>query len=275
MTSLKAFLDKPRSGKKRVCLVTSIFHGFGKIGGFGAMAKSLAIVLVENDYEVIVVAPRRKGQEPITQVRGFTVLGLTMKELVNPSLYARIGADIYHSQSPNLMSAAAKLGRGKAKHDRQRRERRDRGEARPRSPASRAGAERATQQYLMQAGSLFSGGKRGDSEKLILKILTLVKIGKNEDNIRDDVNIRAALLIYGVFDFATMGAVAPGATPDVPEAMAEAGPKLVELMVGSYLGPESERQSKLEDPRVSPIHAADRLPPSHVVCGGADPSRRW
>jgi acetyl esterase/lipase len=27
----------------------------------------------------------------------------------------------------------------------------------------------------------------------------------------------------------------------------------------------------MSDPRVSPIHAADRLPPSHIVCGGADP----
>ncbi len=25
------------------------------------------------------------------------------------------------------------------------------------------------------------------------------------------------------------------------------------------------------DPRVSPVHAADRLPPCHVVVGGADP----
>lgn len=80
------------------------------------MAKSLAMVLVENDYEVIVVAPRRKEQEPITQTCGFTVLGLTMKELMDPRLYAKIGADLYHSQSPNLMSAAAKLGCGNAKH---------------------------------------------------------------------------------------------------------------------------------------------------------------
>jgi acetyl esterase len=85
------------------------------------------------------------------------------------------------------------------------------------------------------------------------------------------VKISAALLIYGVFDFATMGAASPVSGPNVPEEMAEAGPKLIELMVGSYLGPESERQSIMSDPRVSPIHAADRLPPSHIVCGGADP----
>jgi hypothetical protein len=55
--------------------------------------------------------------------------------------------------------------------DRARRERRDRGEERPRSPASRAGAERATQQYLNHADSLFSGGKRGDAEKLAAAVL--------------------------------------------------------------------------------------------------------
>lgn len=85
------------------------------------------------------------------------------------------------------------------------------------------------------------------------------------------VNISAALLIYGVFDFATMSATAPVAPQGVSEEMAEAGPKLVELMVGSYLGPEPERQAVMADPRVSPIYAADRLPPSHVVCGAADP----
>jgi acetyl esterase len=85
------------------------------------------------------------------------------------------------------------------------------------------------------------------------------------------VKISAALLIYGVFDFAMMGAVSALPAEGVTDEMAAAGPKLVELMVGSYLGPESERQSALADPRVSPIHAAHRLPPSHVVCGGADP----
>lgn len=80
------------------------------------MAKSLAMVLVDSGYEVVVAAPRRKGQEQVTVTRGFTVLGLTMKQLVNPCLYAKIDADLYHSQSPNLMSAAAKLGCRDAKH---------------------------------------------------------------------------------------------------------------------------------------------------------------
>ena len=110
MQSIESFLDLPSSGKRRICLVTSIFHGFGKIGGFGTMAKSLAMVLVQNNYEVIVATPRRKKQEPVTEIAGFTVLGLTMAQLLNPEVYKRIGADLYHSQSPNLMSVAAMLG---------------------------------------------------------------------------------------------------------------------------------------------------------------------
>jgi hypothetical protein len=109
-------LDNPKTGKIRICLVTSIFHGFGKIGGFGTMAKSLAMVLTESGYDVVVAVPRRQGQEPVTEVRGFTVLGLTMTQMIDPRTYARIDADLYHSQSPNLMSVAAKLGKRDAKH---------------------------------------------------------------------------------------------------------------------------------------------------------------
>jgi acetyl esterase len=82
------------------------------------------------------------------------------------------------------------------------------------------------------------------------------------------VDLKAALLIYGVFDFANMDAA--GDSPDVPAEMLEAVPKLMELMVGSYLGSERP-EALLADPRVSPIHSASALPPSHIVCGAMDP----
>lgn len=85
-----------------------------------------------------------------------------------------------------------------------------------------------------------------------------------------DVQIRAALLIYGVFDFAAMGSVAQSAVAEANPALAEAGEALTELMVGSYLGADRSA-GLLGDPRVSPIHEAGKLPPSHVVCGTADP----
>lgn len=85
----------------------------------------------------------------------------------------------------------------------------------------------------------------------------------------EEVRLRAALLIYGVFDFGKLGAVSPAAIETNP-ALAEAGEGMVELMVGAYLGPD-RTDSLVADPRVSPIHAAAKLPPSHIVCGTEDP----
>jgi acetyl esterase len=73
------------------------------------------------------------------------------------------------------------------------------------------------------------------------------------------VDIKAILLIYAALDFANMnpaGADLPG------------GANLVEMMVGSYLG--NDRESLVKDWRVSPIHAAERLPRAHILCGTAD-----
>lgn len=67
-------------------------------------------------------------------------------------------------------------------------------------------------------------------------------------------HLRAALLIYGVFDFAGVGGVL--------------APVLHEAYLGRNASPEL-----LSDPRVSPIHAAHRLPPSYVVVGDEDPLR--
>jgi acetyl esterase len=79
---------------------------------------------------------------------------------------------------------------------------------------------------------------------------------------------RAALLLYGVFDFAAMSSIEMPAELD-QTPMAAAKDRLIELMVGSYLG--RDREHHLNDPRVSPLRAAHRLPPCHVVVGGADP----
>ena len=82
---------------------------------------------------------------------------------------------------------------------------------------------------------------------------------------RSAPRVGAALLVYGVFDFATIG---DGLGPD--ERTAEIGRGMVDLMVDSYLG-ERPAPDLLRDPRVSPLHAAEHLPPSFVVVGGADP----
>jgi len=73
------------------------------------------------------------------------------------------------------------------------------------------------------------------------------------------VKLKAALLIYAALDFANMKPEGG----DLPN-----GANLVEMMVGSYL--PKNREQLIRDWRVSPIHAAERLPPCHVMCGTAD-----
>lgn len=84
----------------------------------------------------------------------------------------------------------------------------------------------------------------------------------------DPARPKAALLIYGVFDFGTFGgaSLAPAGDPKA----AAIGREMVEMMVGAYLG-RTRSEALLRDPRVSPLTAAAKLPPSHVVVGGADP----
>ena len=69
------------------------------------------------------------------------------------------------------------------------------------------------------------------------------------------------------YDVCIVGSGAGGGM--TAKVLAEAGAKLIELMVGSYLG--SDRSDELlADPRVSPIHLASKLPPSHVMVGSED-----
>ena len=84
----------------------------------------------------------------------------------------------------------------------------------------------------------------------------------------DAARPKAALLIYGVFDFGMFsdGSLAPAGDPKA----AQIGRDMVEMMVGAYLG-RTRGEALLRDPRVSPLFAAAKLPPSHVVVGSADP----
>jgi acetyl esterase len=84
----------------------------------------------------------------------------------------------------------------------------------------------------------------------------------------DAARPEAALLIYGVFDFGMFSDVSLAPAGDAKAA--EIGHNMVEMMVGAYLG-KTRGEALLRDPRVSPLHAAAKLPPSHVVVGSADP----
>lgn len=78
--------------------------------------------------------------------------------------------------------------------------------------------------------------------------------------------IRATLLIYGVFDFAAFE-LSSGHAPTPQEEIAA---RLRDAMVDAYLGAKRD-PSLVKDPRVSPLRAAAKLPPSFLVVGTADP----
>ena len=78
---------------------------------------------------------------------------------------------------------------------------------------------------------------------------------------------RGLLLIYGVFDFSRIYEAIEHTAPS--GVSAEAGKRMVRLMVGSYLSEEPPAET-IAAPRVSPIHAAVLLPPVHIVVGSAD-----
>ena len=80
------------------------------------MARQLSDALAERGHSVIVIVPRRKGQAAVTHMDGYDVCGVSMLDMINPWLYKKVDADIYHSQSPNLMSTAAMLGAPDKKH---------------------------------------------------------------------------------------------------------------------------------------------------------------
>jgi acetyl esterase len=77
--------------------------------------------------------------------------------------------------------------------------------------------------------------------------------------------IRAALLIYGAFDFEALSTAKAEPAMGDPEIAR----KLTDAMIDAYLGAGRE-PSRLRDPRVSPVHAAAKLPPSFLVVGTAD-----
>jgi acetyl esterase len=84
----------------------------------------------------------------------------------------------------------------------------------------------------------------------------------------DQERPRATLLLYGVFDFGMLRNALPPPELDTPAA--DAAREMVELMMGAYLG-KARSDAALRDPQVSPLYAAAKLPPSHILVGGADP----
>ena len=101
----------------RICILTSQYFGWGKIGGFGRMARSLAEALAERGHEASVVVPRRGDQGPHERVDGVDVLGFRGLSLREARRLIRTStAEIFHSQDPTVLTALAQWLRPDAVH---------------------------------------------------------------------------------------------------------------------------------------------------------------
>ena len=101
----------------KVCILTSQYFGWGKIGGFGSMSRKLAEALAANGVETSVIVPRRPGQAPVERLGGVTVHSfkpLSLREAVR--LIDAVPADVFHSQDPTLLTALAQRRRPDARH---------------------------------------------------------------------------------------------------------------------------------------------------------------
>ena len=100
-----------------VCILTSQYFGWGKIGGFGSMSRRLAEALAADGLEVSVIVPRRPGQPAQETVNGVDVRTFSSFDFFGAiRLIKQVKAQIFHSQDPTLLTALAQWFRSDAKH---------------------------------------------------------------------------------------------------------------------------------------------------------------
>lgn len=101
----------------KVCFVVSQIFAWGKYGGFGSLTRTIGSELAKRDIEVYAVVPRRKGQKPVEELEGITVLSFPPRYiLASKKLYQSCDADIYHSEEPTIGTYIAMKAMPKRKH---------------------------------------------------------------------------------------------------------------------------------------------------------------
>lgn len=87
----------------RVCFICVEIFAWGKYGGFGRATRIIGHELAKRGIEVFAVVPRRKGQKPVEELDGITVLSFPPYfPWYSRKLYRMCNADIYHSSEPSF-----------------------------------------------------------------------------------------------------------------------------------------------------------------------------
>lgn len=100
-----------------VCILTSQYFGWGKIGGFGSMSRALAEALAGRGVATSVIVPRRPGQQARERLGNVDVLSFPPLDIPAAArLLREVQADVFHSQDPQFLTALAKWVRPDARH---------------------------------------------------------------------------------------------------------------------------------------------------------------
>lgn len=87
----------------KICFICVEIFAWGKYGGFGRATRTIGRELAKRGIEVFAVVPRRKGQRPVEQLDGITVLSFPPYfPWSSKKLYRLCDADIYHSSEPSF-----------------------------------------------------------------------------------------------------------------------------------------------------------------------------
>ena len=101
----------------KICLISVEIFAWGKYGGFGRATRVIGRELARHGHDVFAVVPRRRGQLPVEDLDGITVLSFPPgRPWMASQLFRRIDADIYHSCEPSFGSYLAMRAMPGRKH---------------------------------------------------------------------------------------------------------------------------------------------------------------
>lgn len=101
----------------RICILTSQIFAWGKYGGFGQIARSLARQIAARGHPVTVLMPRRAGQPRRRRLENFEVIGYGVWDLLSAGpLFKDVEAHVFHSIEPHYLTALAQRAAPAAAH---------------------------------------------------------------------------------------------------------------------------------------------------------------
>jgi glycosyltransferase involved in cell wall biosynthesis len=100
-----------------VCLVATELFAWGRLGGFGVATRTIGRSLAGRGVDVSVVVPAGEGQKKREELDGMAVHSFPLSRYpVTKTIYASVGAEVYHSEEPSWGTRLALEAVPRARH---------------------------------------------------------------------------------------------------------------------------------------------------------------